>query len=345
MKRILHLISQLEEGGAQRVLSNVLKHSKAYEAEVAALIASPPERRLAFFRQADVPIHSLSYSNDFYAPEILPALEQLLSGRRFDLVHCWMYQSIIQGGIACRKLDIPCVAAVHSMKDMLILGNHKEWERRMIDRTLRFSDIQLFPSTSSAVDFLDTGCLNADCVRIVRNGVDCDYFQPANGGTHLVSVGRVSAEKGYDDLRKVVEALQKTEAGMRCLIAGDGAAAADDTLEFAGHVEDIRAFLQNAAVYISTSQTEGMSMALLEAQACGIPAVVRNLGGNSEVIEQGVTGFLCRTVDDFADSVARLWNHPELRLEMSRNARKRIVESFSVRQQAGSLESIYSELL
>lgn len=346
MKRILHLIPQLEEGGAQRVLSNVLAYSHNFEMEVASLIASPPENMLSFFRTTKIPIHPLSYTIDFYAPKILPELAHLVRGGKYDLVHCWLFQSIIQGGIVCRSAGIPCIGGVHSMRDLMVITKQKRWERYVIDHSFDFMDLQVFTSCSMALDFLDSGCVKRDSVRMVYNGVDCDYFTPPqSGGSELVSVGRISPEKGLGELRKVVARLRDTFPGMRCRIAGSGEPQTFEEFEYDGHVDDIRKFLRRAAVYISTSHTEGLSMALLEAQACGVPAVARNIGANSEVIEQGVTGFLCDTLEEFAEAVKLLWTRSDLRNEMAKNARKRIQEKFSIQQQIEKLESIYNELL
>ena len=182
------------------------------------------------------------------------------------------------------------------MRDLMVITKQKRWERYVIDHSFDLMDLQLFTSCSMALDFLDSGCVKRDSVRMVYNGVDCDHFTPGDGGSELVSVGRISPEKGLDELRKVVANLRETFPGMRCRIAGSGEPQTFEELEYAGHVDDIREFLKAAAIYISTSHTEGLSMALLEAQACGVPAVARTIGANSEVIEQGVTGFLCSTI-------------------------------------------------
>ncbi|PWT88825.1 MAG: hypothetical protein C5B54_09945, partial [Acidobacteria bacterium] len=131
MARVLHLISQLEEGGAQRQLSYFLA-IKNHEMEIASLIASPPEKVFPFFRNSPVPIHFLSYSNDFYAPEILPNLRTLLKKNNYSLLHCWLFESIIQGVIAARLENIPAIAGIHGLRESLTLGNNKKWEIRMI---------------------------------------------------------------------------------------------------------------------------------------------------------------------------------------------------------------------
>jgi glycosyltransferase involved in cell wall biosynthesis len=204
MGRILHLISQLEEGGAQRQLSYVVSRAKNHEVEVASLIASPPENLFPYFRDCGVPVHFLSYSSDFYAPEILAALQKLLDDRKFGLVHCWLYQAIVQGGIVSRICGVPCLASPRSMLDRMAWGGNKKWEKWFIRKTMRQADLALFPSFSAAIDYVDSGWVAAERARVVQNGVDCEHFHETHGGDALVAVGRISNEKGLEDLREIV---------------------------------------------------------------------------------------------------------------------------------------------
>lgn len=344
MKRILHLISHLEEGGAQRQLAYLLSFSKRYDFEIASLIGSPPEKFFPFFRNANLRIHSLSQSGDFYAPEILPNLEGLLKSHSFDLVHCWLYQSIAQGVIASRKQKIPCIASPRSMSDAFQSDQNRLWERYFIRKTLRVADLVLCPSNSIASDFLDLGWIHPERTRVVHNGVDVDYFHPSQGGNLIVAVGRQSVEKAYDDFESIARGLRKAFPEIRCVVVG-GAKRDSDCVEFTGRQEDVREILRNTAIYISTSRTEGMSNALLEAQSMGIPAVVRELGSNSEVLENGVNGFLVKTVEEFVQACKTLLNNESLRKEMGQLARARIQAKFAIQNQIKKVESIYSELL
>jgi len=192
---------------------------------------------------------------------------------------------------------------------------------------------------------MDAGWVDPQRVRVVQNGVDCEHFYLREGGHALVAVGRLSAEKGYQELHEIVKRLHGEFPSLQCLVAGGGTGKDGPDLTCTGSAEDVRTVLLQAAVFIHTSRTEGMSNALLEAQAMGIPAVARNLGSNSEIVEDGVTGYLVRTTDEFVNACRTLWKDPNLRAEMGRKARKRIVSRFSITRQVERIESIYSELL
>ena len=345
MARILHLISQLEEGGAQRQLSYVISKSRNQDMEIASLIASPPERLLPAFRNPKTPIHFLSRSADFYAPEIIPALKTLLASRNYSMVHCWLFQSIVQGVVISKLLNVPVIASPRSMRTILNLNRNKSWEQRLIRKAHQLADLVLFPSHTVAIDFVDAGWVEPRRARVVQNGVDFDHFEPVEGGDAILNIGRLSNEKAYEDLKPIFQKLREACPDLRFLVAGGGHAPNWDGVEFRGFVDDVRKVLRHAAIYITTSNVEGLSNALLEAQAMGIPAVVRNAGFNSELIEDGVNGYLANTVEDFVRSCVKLWKNPQLRIQMGREARNKIADRFNITGQIAKIDAIYDELL
>ena len=346
MARILHLIPHVEEGGAQRQLSYVLSLAGKHDTEVATLIASSPERTFPYYRRPPVRLHALSYTNDFYAPEILPNLRRLLREGKYSLIHCWMFEAVIQGAIAARMEGAPCLAAPRALLDMLRLGKKKAWEKRMVRKTLSLADLVLFASRTMAADYCSAGWVDPARARVVQNGVDCGHFQPTEGsGEGLVTIGRYSPEKGFDDLALVLRELRKEFPSLECIAAGGGEHPEMEGIVFTGFMDDVRPALSRGAVYITTSQTEGMSCSLLEAQACGLPVVARNIGSNSEVVQDGVSGFLAGNTSEFADRCRTLLADRDLQKEMGRRARERMVTNFSIQQQVEKIEAIYSELL
>jgi len=345
MGRILHLISQLEEGGAQRLLSNVVTLSKRHQVEVATLISSPSEKLFPFFRNCDVPVHFLSNSADFYNPGILPALRKLLKEQRYSLVQCWLFESIVQGVMACRIENVPVIASPRNMRMLLQLNRHRLWERFLIRKVIPFADLSLFPSYSTAMDFLHAGWVDFQRLRVVRNGVDCAHFQPDGHGNALVAVGRLAAEKGFEFLGKVVRRLRTFFPQLRCIVAGGGRGELPPELEHVLFADDVRKVYKQAAVYISTSWVEGLSVALLESQAMGIPAVVRRIGPNSEVIDHGVNGFLARSEEEYVSSCKTLMEDADLRSAMGTNARAAALKRFSIEKQVEEMESVHDELI
>jgi glycosyltransferase involved in cell wall biosynthesis len=84
-----------------------------------------------------------------------------------------------------------------------------------------------------------------------------------------------------------------------------------------------------------------MPEALIEAQVCGLPAVATDVVGNRDVVAHGETGFLCRSADEMASSLARLVHDPALRLRLGARARERALPRFNLDRLVDVLETLY----
>jgi len=97
---------------------------------------------------------------------------------------------------------------------------------------------------------------------------------------------------------------------------------------------------------ISTSDNEGMPIALIEAQMAGIPVIATNVGSNSEVIENGITGMITsNNLNDLVQAIKKVVADPSLRVSMQNNAKKRALKEFSIEKMIESHNSAYSNVL
>jgi glycosyltransferase involved in cell wall biosynthesis len=157
--------------------------------------------------------------------------------------------------------------------------------------------------------------------------------------------GECGFPEAFDVLERIITPLQSAFPNVRCLVAGGGTPPSSSNLEHIGYVEDIRNVYKQAAVYMSTSWVEGLSLALLESQAMGIPAVMRKIGPNSEVIEHGVNGFLVTSEKEYVEACTKLLEDETLRREMGIHARARMLRYFSIEKQVEEMEFVQDELL
>jgi glycosyltransferase involved in cell wall biosynthesis len=93
--------------------------------------------------------------------------------------------------------------------------------------------------------------------------------------------------------------------------------------QFLGYAPRVAQFLRNCDIFVRPSLTEGMPLTVLEAMACGLPTVASKIGGISEILTHGETGFLIEPKDtkQLAFYVSKLTKDQELRLSMGRKAR------------------------
>ena len=84
------------------------------------------------------------------------------------------------------------------------------------------------------------------------------------------------------------------------------------TSAFLGYRTDIKELLKSSDIFLFTSKQEGLARSLMEAMASGLPCVVSNIRGNSDLISNDINGNLCETVDDYVNSIIKLIGSPKL---------------------------------
>jgi len=170
----------------------------------------------------------------------------------------------------------------------------------------------------------------------------------------LVSAGRLVPNKGFIQLIKVFSRIKKTHPKAQLVIVGDGPqeSAIEDLLLAEGLVSSVRlmgsltqdalgAVIKGADVFVLNTAHEGLSHQLIEVMDLGTPIVTTNVGGNPELITNGVEGLLVEYNDTEAleEAICRVLNHPESVERMIQSARARS-KDFAVDKNIDSLTSL-----
>lgn len=179
--------------------------------------------------------------------------------------------------------------------------------------------------------------------RIIPNGVDTKRFsltpyRSPNSAPVILCVARLVKRKGIEVLLGAFSGLLKSGASARLRLVGQGddepflkrrcqELGVADTVEFLGAAvrEQMPGLYQTADLFVLASENEGMSNAALEALACGLPLVLTNVGGASELIAHNENGFIVPVGDSQALQTAleRIVGSAELRQRMSAASRAR----------------------
>jgi glycosyltransferase involved in cell wall biosynthesis len=124
------------------------------------------------------------------------------------------------------------------------------------------------------------------------------------------------------------------------------AAGLEADVEYAGENKDVVDVLSRAQLFLLPSATESFGLAALEAMACEVPVVASRVGGLPEVIDDGVTGFLCAPddVDGMAQAGIRLLTDPALHERIRLAARDAAVRRFSASRVVPIYEAAYERM-
>jgi len=183
-----------------------------------------------------------------------------------------------------------------------------------------------------------------------KRGIETDIFKPLAKTKEetffkLLYVGRISKDKNVDFLIEFFEKLQKRKKDVKLEIVGDGPyfktlykkvkRNKDIILKGKIDYENLPEIYNSADLFVFPSVTDTFGMAVLEAQACGIPALVSNIGGPQEIIKDGETGFTAPVNKDVwihvtTDIIEMKRNNNIEYLKLKAASRNRVVENYDL---------------
>jgi glycosyltransferase involved in cell wall biosynthesis len=240
-----------------------------------------------------------------------------------------------------------------------IMGSPKNWRARkkLIPILKRFDSVTVTGSKSR--QYLIEQGFDGNRILILPDSIDTDRFypQPLPRKYDILTVARLSSEKNLETLLKAVAIVKEKMENVTVGIVGDGPSKGDlemlsqhlhlkDNVQFLGFRNNTEFYYNSARIYVLTSVTEGLPMAMLEAMACGLPCVVSNIGDISEAAVDGSNAFL---VDDpfdataFAAAIVKLLEDDQLYRIFSENALK-IREKYCYQRATEVWEEIFDSL-
>jgi L-malate glycosyltransferase len=208
-------------------------------------------------------------------------------------------------------------------------------ERRLI-RAVRAFDLVVTMGTRAVTFFREHGVSTR--FEVVSGGIDPERFAAQTGDVQpaydLILVGRLVEIKRVDIFLHALRRVADRIPTVRAVIVGDGPLrpalerlsnelGLADRVTFAGQRQDVGALLRQSRVFVLTSDSEGLSLSLMEAMTCGLPAVVTDVGDLADLVQQGVNGYLVppRASAMIADAIVELLADPALLNRYSAAAR------------------------
>ncbi len=209
-------------------------------------------------------------------------------------------------------------------------------------------------------------------LRLAYCGIDTSHFSPSQEvGTHdpphIISSGRLVEKKGFLELVSACSELVQRGIRFRCTIGGSGPQEAElrakvKELRLEDHVhitgeallqERIPEFMHAGDIYClpcvwaSDNDVDGLPQMLMEAMACGLPAVSTNLVGIPDLVQHEVTGLLAEPNDiaGLADCLQRLIEDPDLSRRLAAAGRRRVQEVFDLSTALDPLIAEYKHFL
>ena len=349
--RVLNFITELNVGGAERLLAAVLPRldRAKVEPQVAYLHGDAP--LAAELERAGIRVHHL-HSERKFDPWPAWRLAQLLKRERIEVLHTHLIQADILGYAAGRLAWTPAI--VSTKHNVRYYDRHDRRLRPVARWVERRVDAVVAVSSAVAAEYR-----HARRLEVIHNGVDCVKFspQPLPADGPVVCVANLTQQKGHRILLEAMRRLFGEFSGLRLELAGDGLLRNDlkthatqlgiaSRVNFLGTVPDVQPVLARAAVVVLPALWEGLGLAVLEAMAMARPVVVTNVDGLRETVTHERDGLVVQSGDvgALAEAVARLLRDHALAQRLADAARAHVVESFSLDRMARRLEDLYGDL-
>lgn len=316
-------------------------------------------------RDCGLPVHLIQGRHQF-DPSMIWRVAELVRRLDIDVVHAHEVKSDVIAYLASWIRRVPIVTTAHGW-----IGNTARQKAFIaLDRHVvgRYHAV-LVVSSRMREEVLAAGVPERR-VRLLRNGIVLENYrreawrgslQALLGrsleGPVIVSVGRLSPEKGHADLIEALAIVRGRGATVSAVLAGDGpsrraleeqiaALGLTGHVAMPGYIREPQRVLADADLMVLPSHTEGLPNAALEALAMEVPVLATRVGGTPEVIVDGATGFLVppRAPRAIAEGIDRFladragWNRTAMA------GRLRVGEHFDFGVRTRALERIYLDV-
>jgi glycosyltransferase involved in cell wall biosynthesis len=278
--------------------------------------------------------------------------------RKADVVHAHTFASALPAIIGGRVGRRPLVVTLHTSHFLMRAGEPR-W-RRIFARIIGSADYLL--ATSEEILSVALEIEPHPRSEVMTNAVDTDRFAPGEGGEasgrfRIVVPRRLFPKNGVEYFVRAMPRIA-AELDVEARIVGDGPErerlkslaielGVSDRIEFLGARpnEEMPDLLRDADLAIIPSLMEATSIAALEAMACALPVAASRVGGLPEIIDEGV-GALVEPKNPIAlaNAVVTMLRRSDLR-ELGREARRRVVENWSINRMVERHLEIYNGLL
>jgi glycosyltransferase involved in cell wall biosynthesis len=369
--RILYIIDEITNitAGTERQLSQLIKHIDRDRFEPHLLVLRNSE-----WLETDhfpCPKHSLELESvlSWAGFSKMNELKFFIADKNFHIVQTVFPDSNVVGVIAAGKAG--CKAVISTRRNTGFFYTRRIlFGTKMANRyvTCFLANSQLVVDAISQIENI-----NRDRFSVIYNGLDPQRFKVEDeevrsarvfmgAGENDSVVGIVANLRPVKDLGNFISAasiIASRRNHVKFAIVGGGEdnitselktmavnLGLGDNLRFMGRVENPMPFIKNFDVGALTSFSEGLSNTLMEYGAMGVPSVVTDTGGNSEVIQDGRTGILVpmRSPEKTAEAIERLITDNDLRKEMGVNALQNAWSKFNLNVSVKMHQALYEKL-
>ncbi|MCX5679740.1 MAG: glycosyltransferase [Candidatus Omnitrophica bacterium] len=366
--KIMYVVHSLGVGGVEKLVYNMIERSARYDIEPIVCCLDHSGLWGEELKRKGFKVFDLNRKEGIDL-KVVKKLRAILKEERPDIAHAHQYTPYFY--------TILSVFWFHGPK--IVFTEHgRFFPDRMSGKRVIFNQIaMLFTGAIIGVcEFSKRSLIKyekfpGDRIEVIYNGVRPEEFSidsdislnkislSLNANNKIIgTVGRLCKEKNYSMLIRAFGEIKRHLKDAKLLIVGDGElrgelenSARNENVEnevlFLGERRDIPELMKVFDVFVLSSDLEAASLVLLEAMASGVPVVATNVGGNPELVLDGVTGLLAPKNDHqkFGEAVVDILQDPDRAKKMGKAGRTRVIEKFSFDRMVNEYVEVYRSLI
>jgi len=359
-KEILHIIQSLDNGGCENMLLRILPLLDDFEHKIITL--KELGELASKFVSAGIAVETIHCNSLFDIPGIL-RLRELVREENPDVIITYLFHADMLGRLLLRTkhtLIIPFLRTTY---------NHPKYVIARILEWLTKPLVKKYLANSEAVkDFYVKNIgVQPEKITVIPNGIDIAYFDSITPDPELrkslgikpddfviICVANLHINKGHRYLLEAFEQLHslpshpfqggESKRGLKLILVGDGTERKNleqqiknyqskNNILFLGRRTDIPQLLKISDIFVLPTMFEGMSNAILEAMASGLPVITTGIPENKEIIEDNKTGLIVPVKNSIAlaQTIEKLLGDKNQSESLGGNARKKIQEYFDLK--------------
>jgi glycosyltransferase involved in cell wall biosynthesis len=369
--RILYIIGGGEFGGAEQHLLSLVKSldPTQYKPHVAVFYDAEFAARV---RALHVPVTVLGPGKSYLILSGLGEVRRLIRTLRPEIIHTHGVRANLVGRLANRLEGSPCrlITTVHSV---LALDYPVAWKRwlfaRLEEWTSRYVDHFILVSHAMERDFRRK--IPSERISVIHNAIELPAERPVRGGFSSLreelglpqeavlvgTVARMHPVKGHIYLIQAIRELAPSFPQVHYVWIGGGELRAElekqvrlaglqDVIHFLGVRKDVPALLPQLDLFVLPSISEGLSVAILEAMAAGVPVITTAVGGSPEIVADQVDGILvpAQSPAALAEAIREALSHPERMKKMGLLGQEKVYREFSTERLLAQTTALYRQI-
>jgi glycosyltransferase involved in cell wall biosynthesis len=371
--KVLQIVTRMNTGGVAVLLDDLMSSFDASKIDAVLVTGSCSEEEEDYLSQREpnyqlikMPLlqKKINLRGDLQA---FLQLRKIIQEKKITVVHTHTSKAGILGRLAASTVS-PRPKRIHTFHGHLLTGYFSSIKTRLVYSVERvfehFTDAFIAMGSRVKADLQGIGLGKKipfetfypglpDRVKISREEAR-GQLELSQEKTYILFVGRITAVKRPDRLLEAIELVGRRHANVQFLVAGDGdlmsetrqrALDLDLPVTFLGWRSDISRLISASDIALLTSDNEAVPLTMIEASMAGLPLVATKVGSVSDVLIDGLNGYLTDTSPAaLADALEKLIIDPVLRQIMGEAGRDRSHRYFSLAKMSADHTELYQRL-